>query len=192
MAHQKFDVRKLERLNDPGRFETLSPQVMWDALDSRDARILVEIGAGTALFASAFAQRAPAATIYAADTEDTMLEWMRANRPEVAAGVIVPVKAEETEVPLDDGIADIVYMINLHHELARPSTTYAEAYRLLARGGRLLVSDWAPGESPKGPPQAIRISPDAVEGILREAGFTQVRTHDGALPYNWLITATRG
>ena len=29
MAHLKFNTEKLERLNDPGRFETLSPDVFW-------------------------------------------------------------------------------------------------------------------------------------------------------------------
>ncbi|MHB9003791.1 MAG: class I SAM-dependent methyltransferase [Coriobacteriia bacterium] len=191
MAHQKFDVRKLERLNDPGRFETLSPDVMWAALDSPAVGAVVEIGAGTALFAAAFAAKSPGTTFYAADTEDAMLEWMQANRHEVAEGIIVPIKAQETGVPLDDAVASAVYMINLHHELAQPPITYAEAFRLLAPGGRLLVSDWAPVESPKGPPQAIRVSTDVVEDVMRSAGFVDVRTHDGALPYNWLITATK-
>lgn len=30
--HLKFDVAKLERVNDPERFETLVPERMWDAL----------------------------------------------------------------------------------------------------------------------------------------------------------------
>lgn len=191
MAHQKFDVRKLERLNDPGRFETLSPDVMWAALDSPQARNVVEIGAGTALFASAFAHMSPGTTFYAVDTEDAMLEWMRANRSEVDAGVIVPIKAQETRVPLDDALAQAVYMINLHHELAQPAVTYAEAFRLLAPGGRLLVSDWAPTDTPKGPPQAIRVSAATVQDVLKAVGFVDVRTHEKALPYNWLITATR-
>ncbi|MRR13114.1 SAM-dependent methyltransferase [bacterium] len=191
MAHQKFDVRKLERLNDPGRFETLPPDVMWEALERPDAGVLVEIGAGTALFAAAFVARATCATVYAADTEDVMLEWMRANRPEVTDGHIVPVKAEETRVPLENAIADVVYMINLHHELASPRTTYAEAYRLLAPGGRLLVSDWAPGESPHGPSQSVRVAPDTVARLLQEAGFADVVVHEAALRYNWLITGTK-
>ena len=36
---------------------------------------------------------------------------------------IVPIKTEEHYVPLDDGIADLVFMINLHHELDNPSIT---------------------------------------------------------------------
>ncbi len=32
MPHEKFSVAHLERLNDPGRLETLPPAVMWEAL----------------------------------------------------------------------------------------------------------------------------------------------------------------
>jgi len=32
MAHQKFDVSKIERLEDVARFESLDPDVMWAAL----------------------------------------------------------------------------------------------------------------------------------------------------------------
>jgi len=82
-------------------------------------------------------------------------------------------------------------MINLHHELAEPTATYAEAFRLLTPGGRLLVSDWAPVDSPKGPPRAVRTPADTVVTMLCGVGFVEVCTHDGALPYNWLITATK-
>lgn len=190
MAHQKFNIAKLERLNDSGRFETLSPDVMWHALgEPADARTFVEIGAGTGLFAAQFVHRAPSATLYAADLEEPMLEWMRANRPEVASGRIVPIKAEETSVPLADGLADVVYMINLHHELADPAASYAEALRLLRAGGSLLVVDWAPGESPHGPSQAMRANPADVIAMLERVGFADARVHAGALPYAWLITA---
>lgn len=192
MAHLKFDMAKLERLNDPGRFESLPPEVFFSALGGLDdARAIVEVGAGTGLFAAAFAERAPEAIVYAADTAVEMLDWMRVNRPEVAQGRIAPIKAEETSVPLADGVADVVYMINIHHELAYPEASYAEALRLLKPGGRLLVVDWAPRETPKGPPQEVRVSGEALAALLRGAGFTGVEIDEVTLPWHLMATATR-
>lgn len=192
MPHLKFNMEKLERLNDPGRFETLPPDVFWDALGAPDGEaVLVEIGAGTGLFASAFVARSPDVIVYAADTADQMLEWMQFNRPEVLANRIFPVKASETGLPLPDAMADCVYMINLHHELAEPDASYAEALRLLKPGGRLLVVDWAPRDTPKGPPQEVRVSPDELQAMLERAGFAEVRVATDTLPWHTMLTARK-
>lgn len=188
--YMKFDIAKLEKLNDPGRFETIVPEVMWAALGEPSPETIVEIGAGTGLFAAAFAAKAPSAEIYAIDIEPKMVEWMRANRPEVASGRIVPVLAEETRVPLDDGIADIVVMINLHHELAEPEATCAEAYRLLKSGGMILVADWADRDTPKGPPREIRASAEELLAALEGAGFVDACSHD-KLVWHELVTAVK-
>ena len=190
MGYQKFEVNKLERLNDPGRFDTLRPDAMWEALGRPDPHAIVEIGAGTALFAATFASLAPAATVYAADIEPVMIEWMNANRPEVARGSVVPLLSQETSVPLPDGIADLVVMINLHHELTDPAATYREACRLLAVGGQLLAVDWAPFETPRGPSLAIRVSAERAIALLEQAGFADLVAHD-VLPWHWLVTGTK-
>jgi len=191
MAHQKFDVRKIARLDDVGRFETMKPDVMWDALGSPNPRVIVEIGAGTGLFAERFAALAPEATVYGVDTEEPMIEWMREHRNSVSEGRLIPVLSEETAVPLDDGIADLVTMLNLHHELADPAAIYREALRLLRPGGRMLVVDWAAAETPKGPPVHIRASGEQLAEHLENAGFTDVAVHHDRLPWHSLVTATR-
>lgn len=191
MAHLKFDLAKLERLNDPGRFDTLRPAAMWAALgEPVDASTIVEIGAGTGLFSAKLAELAPEAHVYAADLEPAMLDWMERNRAEVAEGRITPVLAEEVRVPLADGIADLVVMINVHHELANPTATYAEVARLLARGGQLLAVDWDDRETPKGPPRAVRVSAEDAAEFQRQAGLVDVRIHEG-LPWHWMVTSTR-
>jgi SAM-dependent methyltransferase len=188
MPHHKFDVRKLERLNDEGRFEQLDPERMWAALGDPHPATIVEIGAGTGLFAARFAGMAPSARVLAVDTEPVMVEWMRKNRLEVEQGRIVPVLGEETKVPLDDGAADLVVMINLHHELVDPAKVYSEARRILRPGGQVLLVDWAPIETPKGPPQAVRASADVLAGLLASAGFADVTVHT-PLPWHSLLTA---
>lgn len=188
MAHEKFDLRKLERLNDPGRFDTLIPQAMWDALGSPSPEVIIEIGAGTGLFSAAFADMAPGSVVYSVDTEDAMLDWMRENRPQVADGRMVLVRSEEASVPLPDGIADLVVMLNVHHELAEPDAIYAEARRLLRPAGQVLVVDWAPRETPKGPSLAVRVSAEDLVRFLERAGFVSAREHEG-LPWHSMVTA---
>lgn len=186
----KFNLAKLERLNDPGRLDDLKPEMMWAALGAPSPSVVVEIGAGTGLFAERFAALAPEAVVYAVDIELTMVDWMRGNRPDVALGRLVPLLAEETRVPLDDGIADLVVMINLHHELVDAAASYREALRLLRSGGQILVVDWAPVDSPKGPPKEIRIDAEDAVGFLTRAGFDEAASHDG-LPYAWLVTGVK-
>ncbi len=189
MPYEKFDIARLERLNDPARFEYLDPAVMWDALGRPDPGAIVEIGAGTGMFAERFAAMAPSATIYAADIEPEMIEWMNGHRVS-GAGHIVPVLAEETRVPLDDGVADVVIMINLHHELAEPSGTYAEALRLLAADGVVMVADWLPGTGGERPPDRVRAAAETIERYLRDAGFASVTSHEGLARHS-LVTGTK-
>ena len=190
MPYEKFDVTRLARLNDESRFEDLDPVVLWDALGMTDPAVIVEIGAGTGLFAARFAAMAPASIIYAVDMEPVMVDWIRDNRSEVASGAIVPVLSTETTVPLSDESSDAVLMLNLHHELARPDETYAEAARLLREGGRVLVADWSPEAEQERPPRHLRATSAQLAEALAEAGFTEMTVHEG-LPRHTLVTATR-
>jgi len=190
MAHLKFDVSKLERLNDPGRFEQLDPDLMWRALGRPTPEAIVEIGAGTGLFSARFSDMAPDAVVYAVDAEPVMVEWMQENRKGVAEGRIVPVLSTESSVPLPSASADLVLMINVHHELADPDAIYREGVRLLRAGGQMLVVDWAPRETPKGPPQGVRASVETLVATLESAGMCDVLEHPG-LEWHTMLTACR-
>lgn len=190
MAHLKFDPAKLDKLNDPGRFDTLKPDVLVAAMRLDSPATIIEIGAGTGMFSAELSRRLSPSTVYAVDSSEVMVVWMREHRSEVASGSVTPVLSAEKSVPLDDAIADGVFMINLHHELAEPEAIYAEAYRLVAPGGRILVADWAPTETPQGPPLRVRATPEAIAAMLEATGFVDVATHDG-LPWHSLVTATR-
>jgi SAM-dependent methyltransferase len=115
---------------------------------------------------------------------------MTEHREEVARGRIVALLGKETVVPLPDGIADLVLMINLHHELAEPHATYREAFRLLRTGGQVLVVDWAPGADGGGPPQEIRATVEQLAAALRRAGFGIVAAHP-RLKRHSLVTGVR-
>jgi len=190
MPHEKFDIAKLERLNDVSRFEYLDPDIMWAVAARPDARTIVEIGAGTGLFALRFAEMAPQADVYAVDVAPAMVRWMFEHRPAALSGRVHPILADETKVPLPTGDADLAVMINVHHELADARASYHEVLRLLKIGGTLLVADWRPGDTGGGPPQVVRATAEQISAILSAVGFCEIESHD-LLPRHSLITARK-
>ncbi len=190
MPHEKFDVTKIARLDDEARFAELDPDVMWAALGRPSPRVVVDIGAGTGLFARRFAHLAPSSVVYAVDTEPIMLRWIAEHEAAALEGRVRGLLAEETHVPLDDGFADLVVMINLHHELADPLATYREAARLLRPAGQLLVADWARTDGAGGPPMEIRVTSEQLVSQLGRARFEEIVVH-GGLPRHNLVTARK-
>ena len=190
MPYEKFDVIKLERLNDPARFEYLDPEAIWQAADAPEARTIVEIGAGTGLFACKFTEYAHDADIFAVDVEPRMVRWMIENRPASLCGRLHPTLASETSIPLPTGEADLVVMINVHHELADPRSTYREALRLLRIGGRMAVIDWRPGDTAGGPPERVRSTGEQIRELLTAVGFEHV-VEDHGLARHSLLTASK-
>lgn len=191
MAHEKFDVSRLARLDDPARFDSVSPEVVWEAVGVAAPSVVVEIGAGTGLYAQRLSEMAPEATVYAVDIEQPMLDWMGERRSAVGEGRLVPVLSEEVAVPLPSGAADVVAMLNLHHELAQPDQTYHEAARLLRNGGRIVVVDWAARDMPMGPPLRVRVSEQELVLTLANAGFEDIVVHEGVFAHHSMVTGTR-
>ncbi|MCE5191319.1 MAG: class I SAM-dependent methyltransferase [Actinomycetia bacterium] len=187
MTAHRFNPAKLDRLNDVGRLTDLVPDAMWDAFGTPDAHVAVEIGAGTGMFAREFAARMQAGTLYAVDSEPSALRWMHEHLEAEYPADIVVTEADAGSIPLSDGIADLVYSVNLHHELEDPAGMLAEARRLLRPGGTIAIVDWKREPTPKGPPLEHRVGTAELERQLAAAGFTRVRVHN-ALPYHNVVT----
>jgi len=173
MNEKKFDPKKLKKLNDPQRLTDIPPDYIWEKLHIEKPGVFVEIGAGTAFFSVAFLQKYEPSTLYACDLSEVMINWIKENvSPKYPD--IIPIKTGEHNVPLDDGIADLVFMINLHHELENPFLSVEEAYRILKPDGKIFVVDWKKKDMPEGPPTEIRCLPEQVKEQLVDAGFEQV------------------
>lgn len=190
MHSKKFDPAKLAKLNDPGRLTYLDPDLMWERLSLGQPSVLVDIGAGTGFFSFIFGRRLKGGRVFACDISGVMIEWMGDHIPPELRDVVVPVEMSEDSIPLPDGIADLAYMINVHHELEAPGAIISEAARLLRAGGKVMIVDWKDEETPEGPPRAIRVSADTIIGQLRGL-FPRVLRHD-VLPYHHFIVGEKG
>lgn len=187
MNEKKFDPKKLQKLNNPQRLKDIPPKYIRSKLHVENPDVMVEIGAGTGFFCIALHGQYHPSKIYACDLSETMLQWIGDNVVPKYPN-IVPLKTREHEVPLDDGIADLVFMINLHHELENPTLTVKEAYRLLKPGGEIFIVDWKKKDMPEGPPVKIRCLQEEVSGQLTHSGFAGVSVYD-ELPKHFLVVA---
>ncbi len=185
MVDKKFDPKHIDKLNDPNRLKIQNPDLIWEKMALKDPRVMIDIGAGTGFFALPFSDKTTEGTVYACDISDDMLLWMGDNFPDKYEGIVIPVKMRESSVPLPDGVADLVYMTNLHHELEEPELMMIETYRLLKAGGTLMIIDWDE-KAPFGPPPEIRVSEATIHGHMEDAGFTDIRVYDD-LPYNHFL-----
>ena len=187
---KKFDPKKLAKLNDPKRLEYLNADIIWEKADLKNPSVLIDIGAGTGFFALLFSEKMKKGKVYACDISDEMLSWMEDNLPSESKGRVIPVKMEESSVPLPDAMADLVYMINLHHEFEEPLRILEEALRLLTRGGKLLILDWKKEQTPEGPPLEIRVTEEAIESQMRKAGFRGIIKY-AVLPYHYFLVGEK-
>ena len=189
MNEKKFDPKKLEKLNNPQRLKDIPPDYVWDKLRMEKTDVLVEIGSGTAFFSIAFLQLTKHSKIYACDVSEVMINWVKENVVKKFPNII-PVKIEEHFIPLDDEIADLVFMINLHHELDNPTLIIKQAYRILKPRGKIFIVDWEKKNMAEGPPTEIRCLPEQVKEQLTNSGFFHVNIFS-ELPKHFLIVGEK-
>lgn len=186
-ASIKFNPQKLAKLNDPERVAMINPDLIWETLQLTTPRVLIDIGAGTGIFARNFAARMPDGMIYACDSSPVMAAWMQENLTEENIAALL---SAESAVPLENEIADLVYMITVHHELTKPEQLLSEAYRLLKPGGKAALIDWRKGAVSIGPRDEIRVPEEVVAAQLQQAGFRHVCRYE-VLPNHFLIVGEK-
>ena len=184
---QKFDPKKLNKLNNTERLKWINPDLVWDVLKLSNPITLIDIGAGTGLFAKEFAKKIPDGKIYACDSSSVMVDWMQENLQEKN---IIPFLTTENSIYLDNGIADLVYMITVHHELLEPEKLLKEAYRLLKTGGKIAIIDWKKIEMQDGPSIEKRISEETIIKQLQHVGFNNI-SQPNRFPLHSFIVAIK-
>jgi ubiquinone/menaquinone biosynthesis C-methylase UbiE len=186
----KFDPEMLEHLNDPERLKDIPPQWIWDKLNVKKATTVVDLGAGTGFFSKQFTAMPGVEKVYALDISEKMIEYMRrAVNPKYPQ--VIPMIMDESSIPLPTDMADVLIMINLHHEFHDPHAILAECRRVTKPGGKVAIVDWAKRETEHGPPVDKRYTAEAIVEQLEKTSFQQIRAYH-TLPSHFLITAENG
>ncbi|MBN2693874.1 class I SAM-dependent methyltransferase [bacterium] len=184
-----FNPAKLEKLNNPIRLEEVPPNLIAQKISIENPSVIIDFGAGTALFSREFSKIYSNTKIYACDISQVMLDWITNN---VIADYknITPIKTDGESIPLEDNSSDAIIMINLYHELDEHLQIVKESYRVLKNGGKIVISDWRKIETENGPPFEIRVSEKDVKKHLLECGFKNIEITN-SLKNNYLIVGEK-
>ena len=170
----KFDPTRLLKLNDPARLGFLDLREVILGSEISPESVIVDIGAGTGLFADALLDMLPGSSCWCLDIREEMVEWIASNRIPAYGNRMHAAVCGESDIPLDDSMADLVFMMMLHHELRRPVAMMDECFRILRPGGKVIAADWRAGSRPGCPHQDRFLASGEIREHLEAAGFIGV------------------
>lgn len=188
MAH-KFDPQNIAKLDNPERGRWQSIDAFLKVLKPWAGMVYADIGCGPGYFTLPVAEYVgPGGKIYAIDTQPEMLEEIECRAQAKRLINVITVRSSEREIPLLPSCVDAACLANAFHELEAPVPSLREIKRILKPGGRLIVIDWKPIESPIGPPLSERVPLKMIYEALRAAGFEHLREH-AVYPYHHVVEA---
>jgi SAM-dependent methyltransferase len=168
----KFDLSHLDRLTDPARLRLLDIPFITRRLELSEASVLIDVGTGAGIFAGAFLDFLPNAVCWCLDIRVELVDWILTHRAPGYGGRMKALCCDESSLPLEDALADLVFMVTLHHELEEPVAMLRECLRILRPGGKVLIADWKPGSRPGCPHQDRFLTATGILADLVAAGFT--------------------
>lgn len=167
MSH-KFDIAKLEKLNDPKRLKLIDWSEVLKVISLGKNPVIADVGAGTGLFSRLLLEKIPDSTLYSLDISEEMIEYMEINfEPNYKKRAVIG-KMQENHIPLKDHSVDLVVMINIYHELENPVKLLNDVYRVLKEEGKVFIADWKEGS------HKDAISKNTIISQVKEAAFSPV------------------
>jgi ubiquinone/menaquinone biosynthesis C-methylase UbiE len=192
MADQ-FDPAHAARLEDPQRLEALPRSAVVGLLHLDGAETVVDYGAGTGIYTAAVAAAVPDGEVLAVEVLPELVGLLREKVTPELEGRLRICATDDNVVPLGDGEADRVLMVDVLHHLYDQPEALEEVVRVLRPGGLFVVIDWADMDRPVGPSRAHVLGMPRVRDIVAGMGLDIVAAHEPGrlLPYHLAVVAAR-
>jgi ubiquinone/menaquinone biosynthesis C-methylase UbiE len=166
-SHERQFHGRADRLRSAERRALLEvDRVVTLSVEGLAVRRVLDIGTGAGLFAEAFAARGYA--VAGIDANGSMVEAARRFVPQVEFR-----QAAAEAIPYGDGAFDLAFLAHVLHETDDPVRALKEARRVSM--ARVVVLEWPyAAEEEHGPPLEIRLKPETVLEMARQAGLGRV------------------
>ena len=154
------------------------PEQVLDALALSQDAIVADIGAGSGYFSERLALRLPGGHVFATDVQEGMLERLADRVRDRELDNVTVVRGSFDDPGLPDGCCDLVFFSSVYKEIQGRVAYMRRVQHLLRPNGRVAILEFRPGVAGAGPPQEIRLAPEAIVSELAEAGFALVESHE--------------
>lgn len=179
-----------QRWNDPARDEWQKPEALIEAMEIEAGMTVADIGAGTGYFIPFLAEAVGReGTVYAADIEESMLEYIENTAQEEGWEQVETVQATMHHSALPFEGVDRIVTINTWHHIAERGAYAEHLYECLKEGGSVWVVDYRK-DAPTGPPAQYRMKPEEIGAELEMGGF-EVEVVELELPHQFVVVGHR-
>jgi SAM-dependent methyltransferase len=176
------------------RESTEEPEKVLDALAIKEGWTVADVGAGTGYFTIRLSRRVGASgKVIATDIQAEMIDLLKARLAKEKAANVETLLATETDLRLPEGAVDLAIMVDVYHELAKPSRALEGLLRSLRaksdarQAGRLVLIEYR-GEDPAVPIKPLhRTTVQQMRAELEPAGFRFVETKEFLLHQHVLV-----
>lgn len=185
--HKSFDDAEKwsKKFDDPARDKWQLPDETINALKLGANDKVLDLGAGTGYFSLRIAKAYPNVTVYAADVEPDMVEYLRKQTAQRALPNHIPVIIAGNSVELPHQVNTVIVVDTYHHIDNRPSY-FGALKKHIVHGGKIVIVDFKP-DSPEGPPPDHRISKAQLITEMEEAGYSVEQDVD-CCPYQYVVS----
>ena len=177
-AYFKAHAADWDRIRGLYVSETDVERAMLDALGPGPFRLFVDLGTGTGRTLELFAGRYARGLGF--DLNQSMLAYAEGKLSAHGIAHAEVRHGDLYDLTLQAGVADAVVMHQVLHFLAEPGAAIAEAARILAPGGKLLIIDFAPHEleflREEHAHKRLGIAADVMEQWTRAVGLVLTRS----------------
>jgi predicted methyltransferase len=180
-----------QRFDDPARAEWQKPDAVVRHLELSSNSTVAEIGAGTGYWVVRIAPEVPVGKVYAVDIEPSMVEYTTKRAATLGFKNVEGVVGAPDDPKLPAAV-EVLLLVDTYHHIADRTAYFKRLRDKLAPGGRLVIVDYKVDPAIPGPPQEMRLTPDAVVGELEDAGFRLKTRSEGALPRQYILIFTAG
>lgn len=171
-----FDPNKWKKLESAERRERMDPAKLAEGMNLSSVDVVLDIGCGTGFFGVEAAARC--GKLIGVDISEQMLSVFREKLDKNGISNVELKIGKGEDIPVGDGECDVVFHVNLFHEIHDIKKFHAEIKRALKLGGRLFCVDWQKRETQGGPPLDHRIDVETAVESLQRDGFAVLKKHE--------------
>ena len=130
-------------LERPEREREEAPSKAIAALDIRPGQVVADVGAGSGYYTTRLADKVgPTGKVFATDLQPQMISLLHARVAKEKLTQVEVVQAAETDPRLPAGQLDLILMVDVYHELARPQEMLRQLRAALKPDGRLVLIEF--------------------------------------------------